>query len=186
MNVRLEYNLNWSEYFQLNETSPSGLVRINKAKEKISVGTKIYQKNGNPAAWSLMFRGKNRLIHRIIWAITYGSIDPTLVIDHLDGNPFNNQISNLSLKTSKNNARNKRQRINNTTGITGVYLQEDNKGNYYYTASWCELKGNRKYKLFSVNKFGEEISKALAKAYREEQIQRLILEGAEYTERHGL
>ena len=54
--------------------------------------------------------------------LIYGNIDTEMVIDHLDGNPFNNNIKNLSLKTLAGNARNRHKQKDNKTGITGVCL----------------------------------------------------------------
>lgn len=185
---RLDYDLNWGEYFQVDELSPSGIVRVKnylrKNINKYSVGTKFFRKNGDAQAWKLGFQGKLYYIHRIIWVMTYGSIDHTLVIDHLDGNPFNNKIENLSLKTQKDNLRNTSQYRNNKTGFNGVRLT-DRKGKFYYTAQWYDAEGNFKLKYFSISKFGEDAAKDLAVAYRKEQIQQLINEGAGYTERHG-
>ena len=48
MKQKLDYNLNWGEYFQLNENSTSGLVRIKDYRGKdvkdYNVGTKSYRK----------------------------------------------------------------------------------------------------------------------------------------------
>ena len=186
MRKKLDYNLNWGEYFQIDATSPSGLVRIKnragKNIQKYPAGSRLFQKNGQPNGWRLEFKGKHYLVHRIIWVILNYSIDIELVIDHLDGNPFNNSIENLSLKTVSDNTRNRRKHCNNTTGITGVSLM--NKGKVY-TAQWCDLDGTLKFKYFSILKLGKETAKELAKVYREEQITKLISEGANYTERHG-
>ena len=184
-----DYNLNWTEYFKLDEESPSGLVRTRnqygEVIEKYNVGTKLFRKNGKPCGWHLGFQKKNYYVHRILWVLIKGSINPELVIDHLDGNPFNNQISNLTLKSKADNGRNQCKRVDNTSGITGIRL--DNKGNnkYYYTAHWLELDGSLKRRHFSVDKLGEEKAKNLAILYREDQIRRLIEEGADYTGRHG-
>lgn len=181
---KLDYNLNWGESFKIDKESPSNLLRINSNNTYYPVGYQEFQKNLKPAGWRLRFQTKLYLVHRIIWVMTYGSIDPELVIDHLDGDPFNNQITNLSLKTSKDNARNKRKFINNKTGVTGV--MKDIKGSYsYYKATWNDINGARKSKCFSVNKFGEELAKLLAVEYRDFQMKGLISEGAAYTERHG-
>lgn len=186
MNIR-NYNLDWGEYFRLDETSPSGLVRIRnylgKTIEKYNVGNRGYYTNGDKSSWSLSFKGKMYQVHRIIWVLTYGSIDPELVIDHLDGDPFNNKIENLSLKSQEGNTRNKRQYDNNKTGITGVKLV---KGKWdYYEANWYDKDGFQKTKCFSLIKFGEEKAKSLAISCREEQMLRLISEDMGYTERHG-
>lgn len=189
MRNKLNYNLNWSEHFQIDNDSPSGLVRIrnyrNGKAERSIVGNKFYKKNGDPNGWSISLNKTSYVVHRVIWVLTYGSIDHTLVIDHLDGDPFNNKIENLSLKIPADNKRNSHKYRSNTTGITGVGRNSNGVGHYYYTAYWRELSGLLKFKHFSIAKLGEENAKELAVAYRKEQIQRLITEGADYTERHG-
>lgn len=184
-----DYDKDWNEYFQLDTESPSGLLRFKDGRGKLikkyAVGHRAFKKNGAPVGWALNFQDKLYAIHRIIWVLIYGHIDHELVIDHLDGNPFNNQKSNLSLKTLADNARNHRKHCNNSSGITGVKLTNSGKGHWYYTAFWNEVNGKMKQKHFSVLKLGEETAKSFAIAYRTEQIQRLILEGADYTDRHG-
>jgi len=180
---KLDYNKRWGDYFQVSEESPSGLIRI---KDGETAGSRRFNPNYDPKAWKVGFEYKEYFIHRIIWVLTYGSIDPALVIDHNDGNPFNNKISNLSLKTVADNSRNQHKFRSNTTGITGVTLFKNKQGHLKYIAHWQGIDGKRKLKHFSVNKFGEETAKALAIAYREDQIQRLISEGEGYTERHGV
>lgn len=190
MNQKVDYNFNWSNYFKVCKDSPSGLVRfknrVGKDIKGYSVGTKYFRGNGEAISWRLGFKYKLYQVHRIIWVITYGSIDDNLYIDHLDGDPFNNKIENLSLKTPAGNSMNKRQYKNNTTGVTGVSLRCNKSGNWYYVAIWYDISGKQKFKRFSVDKLGENTARALATAYREQQIQRLISEGADYTERHGL
>ena len=190
MKQRLDYNLNWSEYFRLDATSPSGLVRFKdysgKNVQKYNVGTRIYRDNGKPDSWRVKLKRKDYYVHRVIWVWTYGSINSDLVIDHLDGDPFNNRIDNLRLKAQKGNNRNHQKQRNNKTGTTGVKLSKVNGEYRYYVATWYELNGVFKVKYFSIVKLGEETAKALAIAYREDQISRLILEGADYTDRHGI
>ena len=190
MKEKTNYNVDWLGYFVVDESSPSGLCRIKnrvgKDVAKYNVGCQQFTRKVKPHAWRLWFQGKKYLVHRIIWVMTYGSINPELVIDHLDGNPFNNQLNNLKLKTLTGNTRNQRQYKNNKTGITGVILTKGGTGSWSYTAQWREIDGSQKSKSFSLLKFGEENAKLLAISCRTEQIQRLISEGADYTERHGL
>jgi len=122
MKHRLDYNIDWSKHFQMDENSPSGLVRI---KDKCTVGYRKFKTNGDAVAWRLNFKGKNYYVHRMIWVLKNGFINPEMVVDHLDGNPFNNSLSNLSLKSLEDNARNKRRHCNNKTGVTGVRLEEN-------------------------------------------------------------
>lgn len=186
----INYNINWGEYFKLDSESPNGLIQIknrfNNEIKQSRIGTKNFRKNGSPSGWRLKFRNQQYYIHRIVWVLTYGSIDPEMVVDHLDGNPFNNQIGNLILKSQTDNMRNTRKQRNNKTGVTGVKLNDKTGGDAYYTAQWYEINGIRMSKSFSITKLGEEKAKSLAIAYREEQITRLISEGADYTERHGI
>lgn len=184
-----DYNLDWEEYFKLDDKSPSGLVRFKKWSEKITevytFGHQHFRKNGQAHAWVISFKGRDYYVHRIIWAMVYGSIDSGLVVDHLDGNPFNNSIENLSLKTHKDNSRNQCKRTRNKTGETGVRLVVVRCKYRYYEASWYSIEGKFTWKHFSVLKLGEELAKSLAVTHRAEQIQKLIVEGAGYTERHG-
>ena len=186
---KLEYNIKWSEYFRVDSTSPSGLLRTKdrygKAIDGYPVGHRCFKNNGDPVAWRVNFQEKIYLVHRIIWVLSHGSIDKELVIDHSDGNPFNNELNNLSLKTSSGNSMNRRQQRNNITGITGVRLLVNKSGNMYYSAQWYDISGKLMHKYFSVLKLGEHLAKSLAVEYRKEQIKHLISEGAEYTPRHG-
>ena len=50
-----------------------------------------------------------------------------MVIDHLDGNPLNNQKNNLRICTQSENLRNRNCNINNTSGFKGVYWHKITK-----------------------------------------------------------
>lgn len=184
MKSKLNYNQIWTDYFRVDETSPSGLVKI-QGESKQNIGVKSFRKDGSARSWRVSFQGKLYTIHRIIWVLIHGDIASDLVIDHLDGNPFNNHIDNLSLKTSTGNSMNKRKYSKNKSGCTGVRLRTPKRGGQYYVTQWTELDGSKKFKLFSISKLGESEAKQLAITYREEQIRRLISEGADYTARHG-
>lgn len=63
--------------------------------------------------------------HRIIWKMVYG-VDPSGQIDHIDGNPQNNRLSNLRDVPNEVNSRNRAMVPHNTSGVTGV--------------GWCKSK----------------------------------------------
>ena len=58
-------------------------------------------------------------VHRVVWAMHFG-VWPSGLLDHVDGNPSNNRISNLRPATHVQNMRNRRKHKNNTSGIKGV------------------------------------------------------------------
>ena len=153
---KLDYNLRWDDYLKLEDSSPSGLVWINRSRniftENQPAGSKKFRKNGDARAWSIGFQGKDYYVHRIIWILINGYIDPELVIDHLNGNPFNNRVDNLSLKTLGGNQKNRFQQSSNTTGVTGVSRINNGRDCWYYVAHWYECNGFRKSKYFSIFK----------------------------------
>lgn len=69
--------------------------------------------------------GKRWLLHRLVWAIVHGELPPAhLVIDHINGNGFDNRICNLRLTTQGNNAKNSRVHKNCTSKLKGVYFMK--------------------------------------------------------------
>jgi hypothetical protein len=64
--------------------------------------------------------GEVHLAHRVAWAIHFGQSDFGM-IDHIDGNGRNNQISNLRLASRQINSQNARMRHDCSSGITGVH-----------------------------------------------------------------
>lgn len=58
--------------------------------------------------------------HRLAWLFEYGEF-PENEIDHIDGNPSNNSISNLRLCNSSQNKCNTRLRKDNTSGVKGLH-----------------------------------------------------------------
>ena len=57
--------------------------------------------------------------HRVIWAMKHGVWPKEL--DHIDGNPLNNNLSNLREVSHAVNGRNTRLPSHNTSGVIGVY-----------------------------------------------------------------
>lgn len=53
----------------------------------------------------IRFAGKMQLVHRLVWLYEYGFM-PTDDIDHIDGNPSNNALSNLREATRAQNSQN--------------------------------------------------------------------------------
>lgn len=57
--------------------------------------------------------------HRVIWAVVYGEW-PAGDVDHINGDRSDNRLANLRAVSHVQNTRNQRQRVNNTSGISGV------------------------------------------------------------------
>ncbi len=73
--------------------------------------------------------GKLRPAHRLAWLFVYGYF-PEHGIDHINRKPGSNQISNLREASQSCNMRNCGNRVNNTSGITGVsWDKQSNKWN---------------------------------------------------------
>ena len=79
--------------------------------------------------------------------------------------------------------RNRRKFKNNTSGATGVTRRVRN-GAVRFVAIWIERNGKEGSKSFSVKNYGDA-AYDLACKYREDQINRLRDEGADYSEKHG-
>lgn len=179
--------IKFEDYLHYDETSSTFLrwkVSIGKAKIGKEAGKFEYRRNGSKSAIRVGLFGKLHQAHRIIYEMLNGEIPDEMVIDHLDGNPFNNKISNLKVKTKENNARNLKLNIKNVTGFAGISLRHSNKfKNLNYQACYVDEEGVRRCKTFSHLKYGQNEALRLACEWRDMNIQRLKELGFEYTER---
>ena len=156
------------------------------AKDAVA-GALKHSPNGAPKSLVVNINYKRYQVHRVILAIHGYVLKKLDVVDHLDGDPFNNEISNLQIKTRKQNNQNCKP-SKNSSGFVGVRLSKRPCKNgtflFYWSARWYELDGSEKCKQFSFIEHGDEEAKRLAIEYRKLQIIRLNEEGACYTERH--
>ena len=82
----------------------------------------------------VLFNKKYYKAHRIIWVIVHGKF-PAQQIDHINGNPSDNRISNIRMSTQTENMRNRRLDALNKTGIPGVRWVEKDKAFCVYISN---------------------------------------------------
>lgn len=98
--------------------------------------------NGNGYVY-IVVDGVRYLAHRLVWLWEYGEI-PDSFIDHVDGNPRNNVVSNLRLCTQSENLQNTSTRVTNTSGHRGVSWSKA-------AGKWlAQIQVNKKYQYLGV------------------------------------
>lgn len=188
--------INFSELFYYCPTSPSGLRRKTDwvSGDKYHIIKKYAGDvagsfgGGRTPYWCVKIGHKSYRVHRIIWVLVNGELSKDEYIDHIDGNPRNNLLSNLRVVSNKVNSRNQKFRSTNTSGVNGVGLlvnKTKSGENRYWKAQWNDLSGKRCAKCFSIVKYGNEEAFRLACEYRENILKELNNQGAGYVERHG-
>lgn len=180
--------VNFSQYVYLDDTSATGIRWAYAGGRGISkhfagdVAGVVQQKQ----AYRIWIEGKFYKVHRVVYELYHGKQVPAeMVVDHIDGNPFNNSIDNLRAVTRKVNSRNMNMNSSNKTGVTGVSIDRKREGYTYAVAQWRDIDGNHKSKSFSFKVCGEEEAIRLASEYRKNIIKELNAIGAGYHENHG-
>lgn len=190
-----EYNsVNFNDYFYYSADSPSGLRwKVNifagitgksliKSKDSVAGSLALY-KDSSPKCWDVRLDYVLYKAHRIIWVMINGEIDKDLVVDHIDGDPSNNLISNLRLIEKARNHRNSSKISRNKTGVTGVHWQHMNKGKHLYAVACVTYNGVSYSARFGTHHFENAFD--LAVAWREAKVKELNEQGAGFTDRHG-
>lgn len=112
---------------------PDGRIYNKKFKNKIK-----HQKNKLGYIVVPLFKDSKKYtvkVHRILAILFIENPNNLEFVDHYDGNPSNNCLSNLSWVTRSENARNQKLPKNNTSGHMGIRIVHKKCGTRY-RASW--------------------------------------------------
>lgn len=182
----------FSEWFYYDESSPTSLrwnrdkfvgknYNVHRIIKDTPAGSFRSRKSGKPCNVTAMLGGVHYKVHNIVWYLLTGEeLQKDFIIDHIDGNPFNNNISNLRKVTQAVNSRNRCKMSNNKSGHTGVSLHR----NTYWKVTWYE-EGKIQVKYFKITDNPDEsLTKAIE--FRENIIKHLNDRGYGYSDRHGL
>ena len=196
MSKYINYDLNFKDLLYYDPSSKSclrwkeekrsgrnySIIHVEKDSE---AGNLVFDKNGNPLYIDIRIGKTTFKAQRIVWLLHDNLLNENEVIDHLDGNPHNNLISNLQSKSYAENSRNRKKASNNTTGYTGICWNKT-KTSEGYRSRFNNLSGNRISKFFTLGTYKtKENALEAAIKWRNEQLQELNKNGANYTERHG-
>lgn len=185
--------MNWEDHVYYDESSLTCL----RWKHSVYINTYCLVSKNSPAGskqyvrgyFSITCSGVKQGVHRVVWMLHNGLLDENDVVDHIDGDPSNNTIANLRLVSVAENQRNVKKSSRNKSGTTGVcYTHGTYNGNkyFYWKATWYDIDGKQKAKVFSESKYGYDEAKQLAISFRESKINELNACGFGYTERHGV
>lgn len=182
-----------------SDTSKSGLVWANDILTKTGKKTKI--KKGmmcgfisGKGYYSVEIDGSTFLAHRLVFLINNEGVNITdSVIDHIDGNPLNNRLSNLRAISQQENMRNKVPSCKKSGLPNNITLRQDKLGLVIrVTSSILNSDGtySRVRKMVPFSKYSESIDNYTmslneAISIRNSLFSELNLESQiQYTDRH--
>lgn len=90
----------------------------------------------------IQIQGRAILKHRLLAAMFIPNPEGRRFVDHIDGNPSNNELSNLRWVSSQENSMNRGKLKNNTSGIPNIYA--------------TTKKGERKYWEIHISKSNKD------------------------------
>lgn len=99
------------------------LIRTKRTGPTTFVGQRLYGSKKSDGYHTIYFDGKHHYFHRVVFAWHFGYW-PNLV-DHINRDKSDNRIENLRDASHQESAMNRGIREDNSTGISGVYHNND-------------------------------------------------------------
>jgi hypothetical protein len=179
----LDYSLiDWKSLMYYDETSPTFLRwkvfnGSRNPKTRRGVGdpvSTLRRVGGKLLHGQIQIKRNHYAIHRVVWILVNGSIPKGQVVNHIDNDPSNNNISNLELcSRSENGLRTYLHTTglnsNSSTGYLGVLLLQNNKKNYKRIEARCRLSSGKIItKSFNLSKLSYECAITLALGWQKE------------------
>lgn len=131
----------WKERPMSHFSMTSRHTWFNRNRAGKLAGCRLFtHKTRYPHCIMLIIDQRHVLAHRLAWWISNGKIPDKMVIDHINGNPFDNRLCNLRIATKAQNNRNAKKPSTNTSGLKGTSLIRK-------TGRWVaqiNIKGKRK------------------------------------------
>lgn len=134
--------------------------------------------------WKVQILGKQYLIHRVIWELVNGAIPKGHIVDHIDGDGSNNDISNLRCVLPKINSRNRKKNVSSKAVRIGIRFRLIDNNTYVISTIRNYEDNNYISKTFSVKKLGIMEAFKQAVIFRQNKLAIINENGACYSERH--
>ena len=98
----------FQEHVQIDPDSPSGL------SWKAFKGRQITGR-GQDGYYRFQLGGTAWKVHRVVWCLEYGDVDPSVVLDHIDRDKGNNSLENLRATDHRQNCLNRTRKLRRFT-----------------------------------------------------------------------
>jgi hypothetical protein len=113
--------------------------------------------------------GKTVKLHRLIADVA----DAKIQVDHIDGDGLNNRRQNIRAGDTKMNCNNRKMRVDNTSGETGIFLEQKGKQKRWRVV-WIAVDAKRRAKSFNFgpkSQMTKDEAFVAAKLFRDEVYQ---------------